>query len=74
MLPGQYPRLHVTYTPAKFDIATSHGYKEDAFTRNTLFDLDLRVHYLIIDLDLGQGHTKCYPVPTTLCDLFSYKV
>ena len=33
MLPGQYPRLHVTYTLAKFDIATSHGYKEDAFTR-----------------------------------------
>ena len=33
MLPSQYPRLHVTYTPAKFDIATSHGYKEDAFTR-----------------------------------------
>ena len=22
---AQYPRLHVTYAPAKFDIATSHG-------------------------------------------------
>ena len=21
----QYPQLHVTYTPAKFDVATSHG-------------------------------------------------
>ena len=23
---------------------------------------------------LGQGHTKCCPVPSTSCDLFSYKV
>ena len=22
---AKYPRLHVTYAPAKFDIATSHG-------------------------------------------------
>ena len=22
---AQYPRLHVTYAPAKFDAATSHG-------------------------------------------------
>ena len=22
----QYPRLHVTYAPAKFDVATSHGW------------------------------------------------
>ena len=29
----QYPRLHVTYAPAKFDVATSHGKGEDAFTR-----------------------------------------
>ena len=21
----QYPRLHVTYAPVKFDVATSHG-------------------------------------------------
>ena len=30
---AQYPRHHVTYAPAKFDIATSHGEGEDAFTR-----------------------------------------
>ena len=29
---AQYPRLHVTYAPAKFGVATSHGW-EDAFTR-----------------------------------------
>ena len=31
---------------------------------NTLFDL----------WPWGQGHTKCCPVPSTSCDLFSYKV
>ena len=30
---AQYPPHHVTYAPAKFDVATSHGYGEDAFTR-----------------------------------------
>ena len=24
--------------------------------------------------DQGQGHTKCRPVPSTSCDLFTYKV
>ena len=31
---------------------------------NTLFDLDL----------VGQGHKKCYPVPSTSCDLCTYRV
>ena len=30
---AQYPRHHVTYAPAHFDIATSHCWGEDAFTR-----------------------------------------
>ena len=30
---AQYPWHHVTYAPAKFDIATSHGKGKDAFTR-----------------------------------------
>ena len=33
---------------------------------NTLFDL--------WPWPWGQDHTKCSPVPSTLCDLFSYKV
>ena len=33
----------MTYAPAKFDVTTSHGYEVDAFTRNTLFDLDIGV-------------------------------
>ena len=34
--------------------------RRNAFTKNTLFDL--------------QGHTKCCPVPSTLCDLCASKV
>ena len=30
---AQYPRLYMTYAPAKCDVATSHGLGEDAFTR-----------------------------------------
>ena len=30
---AQYPRLYVTYAPAKCDVATFHGYGEDAFRR-----------------------------------------
>ena len=30
---AQYPLHHVTYAPAKFHVATSHGNREDAFTR-----------------------------------------
>ena len=30
------------------------------------------MHYLT--LTIGQGNTKCCPVPSTSCDLFSYKV
>ena len=33
----------MTYTSTKFEIAMSKGLGEDAFTRNTLFDLDLGV-------------------------------
>ena len=30
---AQYPQHHVTYALAKFDVATSHGLGEDAYTR-----------------------------------------
>ena len=30
---AQYTRHHVTYVPAEFDVASPHGYGEDAFTR-----------------------------------------
>ena len=33
---AQYPRHHVTYAQAKFDVATSHGQGEDAFTRKCI--------------------------------------
>ena len=34
----QYPLHHVTYSGAKFEVATSNGLGGDAFTKNTLFD------------------------------------
>ena len=60
----QYPRHHVTYAPAKFDIATSHDWAEDAFTRK----------YIKWPWSSGQGHTKCCPVPSISCDLRTYRV
>ena len=30
---AQYPLHHVTYSPAKFEVATSNGLGGDAFTR-----------------------------------------
>ena len=30
---AQYPRLHVTYAPTKFDVAKFYGLGEEAFTR-----------------------------------------
>ena len=30
---AQYPQLHVTHAPAKFDVATSYVKGEDEFTR-----------------------------------------
>ena len=61
---AQYPRLHVTYAPAKFDITTSHGWGEDACTRK----------YIKWPWPSGQGHTKCCPVPYASCDLCTYRV
>ena len=40
---AQYSRKHVTYAPANFGVAKSHGKGEDAFTKNTLFGLDFWV-------------------------------
>ena len=39
---AQYPRHHVTYAPAKFDVATVVKEKMH-LQENTLFDLDLGV-------------------------------
>ena len=59
---AQCPLHHVTYAPTDFEVTTSKGLGRDAFTRK--FNI----------WPWGQGHTKCCPVPSTSCDLFSYKV
>ena len=48
MLPMQYPRLHVTYGPAKFNVVTSHGLGEDAFMRKSCDLCTSKVWYCYI--------------------------
>ena len=59
---AQCPLHHVTYAPTEFEVTTSKALGGEAFTRNSIFDLDLK------------GHTKCCPVPSTSCEPSSYKV
>ena len=54
----------MTFAPAKFEVAMSNSLGEDAFTRK----------YIIWPWPSGQGHTKCCPVPSTSCDLCTYRV
>ena len=61
---AKYPRHHVTYAPAKFGVAHPVVKEKMHLQENTLFDLDLG----------GQGHRKCCPVPSTSCDLCTYRV
>ena len=58
---AQCPLHHVTYAPTEFEVTTSKALGGEAFTRNSIFDL-------------GQGHTKCFRVPSTSCEPSSYKV
>ena len=55
----QYPLNHMTYAPAKFEVATSNSLGEDGFTRK----------YIIC-----QGYTKWCPVASTSCDLCTCKL
>ena len=63
---AQYSWNHVTYAQAKFEVATSKSLWGDAFTRK----------YIIWPWPWpwDQAHTKCHPVPSTSCDLCTYKV
>ena len=56
----------MTFAPAKFEVAMSNSLGEDAFTRK----------YIIWPWPWPsrQGHTKCCPVPSTSCDLCTYRV
>ena len=64
---AQYPLHHVTYSATKFEVATSNRNGGDIYLQeNTIIDL--------WPWPWGQGHTKCCPVPSTSCDLLSYKV
>ena len=60
MLP-EYPQHHVTYAPAKFEVAMSNGLGGIHLQENTFFDLDIKV-------------MKCCPVPATSGDICTCKV
>ena len=59
---AQCPLHLVTYAPTEVEVTTSKAL--EAFTKNSIFDL----------WPWGQGHTKYCPVPSSSCDLSSYKV
>ena len=61
---SQYPLHHVTYSATKFEVAKSNRLGGETFTRK----------YILWPWSWGQCHTKCCPVPSTSCDLFTYKV
>ena len=61
---AQYPWHHVTYAQAKFEVAASKSLLGDAFTRK----------YIIWPLTLGSRSHEIHPVPSTSCDLCTYKV
>ena len=55
---------HVTNAPREFEVTTSKSLGGEAFTRK----------FNIWPWPWGEGHTKCCQVPSTSCNLFSYKV
>ena len=63
---AQCPLHHVTYATTEFAVTTSKGLGGDAFTR--------KINIWPLPWHWGQGHMRCCPVPSTSCDLFSYKV
>ena len=64
ILPMQYPLHHVTYAPAKFEVASSNALDGDVFTRK----------YKIWPLTLRSNETSPSTVPSTSCDLCICKV
>ena len=63
---AQYPWHHVTMHRQNLKLLLWKVYEEMHLQENTLFDL--------WPWPWGQGHTKCHPVPSTSCDLCTYKV
>ena len=70
---AQCPLHYVTYAPIEFEVTTPKDLEGDAFTRkfnNRRLTLTLGSR----SRSWGQDNTKCCPVPSTSCELFSYKV
>ena len=56
---AQLPRHHVTYAPAKFDVA--HPMVKEKIQENTLFDLDLGVKVTLNVAQYPQHHVTYAP-------------
>ena len=63
---AQYPLHHVNHPATKFEVARSNRLGGDTFTR--------KFNIWPLTLTLGSRSHKICPVPSTSCDLFSYKV
>ena len=57
---------YVTYAPTEFEVTTSKALGGEAFTR--------KFNIWPLTLTLGSRSHECCPVPSTSCDLSSYKV
>ena len=66
---AQYHPHRVTYAPVNFEVAMSNGSGEESFTRNYII-----WPWGIWPWPQGQGHMKCYLVPSTSCDLCTGKI
>ena len=66
---AQYHPHCVTYAPVNFEVAMSDGSGEESFTRNYII-----WPWGIWPWPQGQGHMKCYLVPSTSCDLCTGKI
>ena len=54
---AQCPLYHVTYAPENFEVGTSNGLEEDAFTRKNIFDLG-RMKYCLVSYS-SRDVCKC---------------
>ena len=60
IMPQYLPR-HMTYAPAKFEVATANGLGGYAIIKKYLFDINPQ----------GQGQMRRCPVPSTSSDLYT---
>ena len=61
----------MTYLPVKFEVAMSNGKGEEAFTKNTLYDLDLWVKVTPNVVQCPSNHMTFAPAKFKIATSFS---